>query len=158
MRVRTAVTLFVVNMVLASGAQAQAARVGRLPVLAPMNAAAMRCRSLPMNAELRRSGMTSGVMATDTAASRIVSLAMTSDGRPKMLMAMMSDSTGPRRRELETVTVMFDANGRVVTGSRSAGTTGVPARLSEDRRAGLLPTDTASARALAAALRRCSRR
>jgi len=110
-----------------------------------------------MDAELRRQGVTSGVLASDTAISRIVSLAMTADGHAKMLMAMMSDSTGARRREQESVTVFFGADGQVANGSRSAMTSGVPSRLSEDRRAGLLPTDTAQALALATAVRKCGR-
>jgi len=59
---------------------------------------------------------------------------------------------------METVTVFFDAAGRVVMGSRTAATTGVPARLSEDRRGGLLPSDTAHVLALVTAVRACGRR
>ncbi|WP_269141201.1 hypothetical protein [Gemmatimonas groenlandica] len=43
-------------------------------------------------------------------------------------------------------------------GTRIAATTGVPARLSEDRRGDLLPTDTAQALALVTAVRACGRR
>jgi hypothetical protein len=123
-----------------------------------MRVSATHCQPMPVNADLRRQGVASGVMARDSGLSRTASLAMTVGGRAKMLIAMMSDSTGPTRRELETVTVVFDTAGRVVNGWRFASTTGVPARLSEDRRADLLPADTASALALVNALRSCGRR
>lgn len=61
-----------------------------------------------------------------------------------------------RRGETETVTASFGPRGTVVRGSRSAFTTGTPARLSEDRNLALLPADTAGARRLADVLRiRC---
>lgn len=67
------------------------------------------------------------MIASDSIRSRTVSLDLTSDGHAKMRIALMSDSTGARRREIETVTVCFDAAGRVVMGKRTATTTGVPA-------------------------------
>ena len=158
MRCSTTVVVVLLDAVFSASAHAQAARVGRLPVLAPMRASALHCQPLPMNADLRRLGVATGVMARDSVLSRTVSLAMTADGRAKLLIAMMSDSTGPKRRELETVTVTFDTAGRVVSGWRHASTRGVPARLSEDRRSDLLPADTASALALANAMRSCGRR
>lgn len=157
MRLVAAVVILLGSTVASRGASAQAARVGRLPVLAPLSAASTTCRPTPLNEDMRRQGVTSAVLASDSANSRSVSLVMTSDARPKVLFAMMSDSTGERRREAEIVWVHFDADGRVASGSRSAMTEGVPARLSEDRRAGLLPADTAQAIALANALRACGR-
>ncbi|MBM3908840.1 MAG: hypothetical protein FJ363_12305 [Gemmatimonadetes bacterium] len=135
--------------------QAQAARIGRLPVLAPMRAATTVCRALSVNAELRKRGITGGVMAQDSGARRLVSIGTTSSGRVRTLHALMSDSTGPKRSEMESVSVRFDAEGRVQAGTHSAMTGGTPARLSEDRRGGLLPSDTAQAVALAAALLKC---
>jgi hypothetical protein len=63
-----------------------------------MRASATHCQPLPVNAEMRRLGVVSGVMARDSVLSRTVSLAMTAEGRATMLIAMMSDSTGPKRR------------------------------------------------------------
>ena len=154
----TPVGLLIAVAVATISASAQDARMGRLPLLAPMRTAMATCRPLPIDGGLRRQGVASGVMATDSALSRTVSLALSPAGHAKMLIAMMSDSTGLRRREMETVTVFFDAAGRVVMGSRTAATTGVPARLSEDRRGGLLPSDTAQVLALATAVRACGRR
>ena len=134
---------------------AQVARIGRLPVLAPMRAATTSCRSLPVNRELRDRGITGGVMARDSVARRLASIGTTANGRVKTLSAMMSDSTGPHRSEMESVFIVFDAEGRVQSGSHSAMTGGTPARLSEDRRGGLLPSDTAQAVALAKALAAC---
>lgn len=137
----------------------QAARIGRLPVLAPLRATGTPCgTALPITAELQRDGIESGVLVRDTLLARTVSLALTADGHAKVLLAMMSDSTGAQRRELETVTVVLGPDGRVLTGSRSAMTSGTPSRASEDRRGGLLPADTAQAIALAAAIRACGRR
>jgi hypothetical protein len=158
MHIRKTLCLLIAVATAVTSVSAQDARIGRLPVLAPLRTAMATCRPLPVDEGLRRQGVASGVMASDSALSRNVSLALTSDGHAKMLIAMMSDSTGVRRREMEKVTVLFDAAGRVVFGSRTAATTGVPARLSEDRLGGLLPSDTAQALALANALRACGRR
>jgi hypothetical protein len=154
----TTVALLIAVAVATASASAQDARIGRLPLLAPMRTAMATCRPLPIDEGLRRQGVASGVMATDSALSRTVSLSLSPAGHAKMLIAMMSDSTGLRRREMETVTVFFDAAGRVVMGSRTAATTGVPARMSEDRRGGLLPSDTVQVLALATAVRACGRR
>lgn len=158
MHIGTTVGLLIAVTLATTSARAQDARIGRLPLLAPLTTTMAKCRPLPIDEGLRRRGVASGVMASDSVLSRTVSLALTSDGHAKMLIALMSDSTGERRREMETVTVFFDAAGRVVMGSRTAASTGVPARLSEDRRGGLLPSDTAQAIALATAVRACGRR
>ena len=155
-------SISVVAILLASafprcGVGAQPARMGRLPLMEPLRSATIRCRTdLPLTAELRRQGMTSILEATDTVTGRSMSLLLSSGGHTKMLMSMMSDSIGARH-EIEIVTVFFLPDGRVLRGSRMAMTSGVPARLSEDRRAGLLPADTAGAVALARNIRqRCA--
>jgi hypothetical protein len=157
MRPGPVLILLLASVLKGDAAVAQAARIGRLPVLAPLRAATTRCRALPIDAALRRDGVASGVMATDSANSRLVTLTLAPDGRAKLLIAMMSDSTGPRRRESETVTVMFGRDGRVSGGKRTAAPIGTPAQRSEDRDGGLLPADTALAEALVGSVRGCGR-
>lgn len=155
MHPRSLLLLLSLNLAATNELPAQVARIGRLPVLAPMRAATTSCRALPVNRALRDQGITGGVMARDSVARRLVSVGTTANGRVKTLSAMMSDSTGPHRSEMESVFILFDAEGRVQSGSHSAMTGGTPARLSEDRRGGLLPSDTAEAVALARALVAC---
>lgn len=136
---------------------AQVARVGRLPVLELPPAPIGRCRTDPVNAALQRDGIVRLISFTsrDSASHRLVSLGMDAKGAPVMLMAMMG--TAERRRgETESVNISFGPAGNVVQGSRSAFTTGTPARFSEDRQLALLPTDTVRALRLADAMRqRC---
>ena len=73
-----------------------------------------------------------------------------------MLMVMMSTHDA-RRGEGESVTVFFGDDDAIVRGDRSAYTTGMPARRSDDRRLGLLPTDSAQVQAMARALVRVCR-
>jgi hypothetical protein len=149
-----AVTLATVTP--ASG-DAQAARVGRLLVLELPSPGVGTCRNDPVTAALRREGVTRLVsfQSSDSSSHRLVSLGMNAKGGSVMLMAMMGTDQG-RRGESESVNVFFGTDGAIVRGRRSAFTTGTPARLSDDRRLGLLPTDTAAVRRLVAALRqRC---
>ena len=81
----TTVGLLITIAAATTSASAQAARMGRLPVLAPMRTAVVTCRPLPVDEGLRRQGVASLVTASDSALSRTVSLALTSDGHPKML-------------------------------------------------------------------------
>jgi hypothetical protein len=136
---------------------AQAARVGRLPVLELPPPGVGTCRNSPVTAALQHEGITRLVsfQSSDSSSHRLVSLGMDAHGASVMLMAMMGTEQG-RRGESESVNVFFGTDGAIVRGRRSAFTTGTPARLSDDRQLGLLPADTLAARRLAAALRqRC---
>lgn len=126
-------------------------------MLAPLRVEMAACQPMPTNAALRRSGVVSGTMVRDTAGGRMMTLSLGVRGDPRHLLVLISDDTGGTRHEIETVSVGFDSAGRVVLGSRSAGTVGTPARLSEDRRSGLLPADTAQALALVRAIQTCQR-
>jgi hypothetical protein len=139
-----------------SGA-AQAARIGRLPVLEVPTPGVGSCRSDPVTAALQREGITRLVsfQSSDSSRHRLVSLGMNAKGGSVMLMAMMGTDQG-RRGESESVHVFFDTNGAIIRGRRRAFTTGTPTRLNDDRQIGLLPADTLAVRRLDAALRqRC---
>lgn len=99
--------------------------------------------------------MVSATMVRDSAGGRMLTLGLSAQGDPRHLLVMISDDTGGTRHETEMVSVRFDSSGRVMLGSRSAMTVGTPARLSEDRRSGLLPSDTAQAIALMRDIKRC---
>jgi hypothetical protein len=137
-------------------ANAQAARIGRLPVLQLPNAGGT-CRLDAANAELRRSGIAQMLSFTtsDSNSHRLVSLGVSVSGAPVILTAMMG-AKEDRRGETESVEAWFDRTGRVWHGRRNAFTTGTPARLADDRHIGLLAADTLAAQRLAAALvKRC---
>ena len=136
---------------------AQAARVGRLPVLELPAPGVGTCRKDPVTAALQREGVTRLVsfQSSDSSSHRLVSLGMNATGGAVMLMAMMGTEQG-RRGESESVNVFFGSDGEIARGRRTALTTGTPARLSDDRQLGLLAADTLAVRRLAAALRqRC---
>jgi hypothetical protein len=135
--------------------RAQAARVGRLALLAPP-AAGATCSTIPASAALQHSGMARILNVDEPARPRLLSLGVTAAGKARFLTVMMSTRDG-RRGEGESVTVFFGDNGAIVRGDRSAYTTGTPARRSEDRRLGLLPADSARAQAMARALLRICR-
>ena len=158
MRISTIVLSGILGLAGSATASAQAARLGRLPALAPLPIARADCRALPISAALRRDGVVSGTMVKDTSIGRVVSLGLNAKGHPRILLVMISDDSGGTRHETETVTVLFDTLGRVTSGSRAAMTVGTPARLSEDRRTGLLPPDTSQAVALVRAVLACRRR
>ena len=129
---------------------AQPARVGRLPVLAtPIRGAV--CGTMPVTAELRSSGVDRLFNVDEPGRPRLLTVGVTAAGKPSMLMVMMSTRQG-RRREGESVTVFFGTDGRVLSGDRTAYTTGIPARSSDDRQLGLLGTDSAQAKSLARVL------
>jgi hypothetical protein len=130
-------------------AAAQAARVGRLPLLAPLSSGAGRCESHAASAEMQRSSMARVLDVKDTIAHRLLGLVVDSTNRWVMFQALMH-ARDRRRSEGESVTAFFTSRGTVAHGSRLAFTTGVPARTSDDRRAGLLPADTAQVKVLAA--------
>jgi hypothetical protein len=136
---------------------AQAARVGRLPVLEVPSAHVGTCRNDPITPDLRREGLARLVsfQAGDSMNHRLVSLGLDAKGGAVMLMAMMGTERG-RRGESETVNAFFGHDGAIIRGSRSAFTTGVPASRADDRELGLLPADTLAVQRLVAALRqRC---
>ena len=136
---------------------AQAARVDRLPVLELHTPGVGECRNDPATPALRRDGVARIVtfQSSDSTRHRLVSLGMDAKGRSILLMAIMGTTQG-RRGESETVQVSFAPDGAIVRGRRSAFTTGTPARRSDDRHLGLLPTDSMAIHRLDAALRqRC---
>lgn len=135
--------------------RAQAARVGRLALLAaPADRAT--CTATPATAALRKSGIVRIFNVEEPSHPRLLSMGVTAAGEPYMLRIMMS-TRDDRRREGESVTVFFGKNGVITHGDRSAYTGGTPARRSEDRQSGLLPTDSAQAHAMARALVRLCR-
>lgn len=132
-------------------AAAQLARIGRLPLLVPLRSGRFGCKTIQPSAQLQKRGVARTLTVLDTAARRSITLGVTEAKQPHMLMAMVRDETG-QRTESETVSVFFTPDGRVKSGTRLALTGGTPAVRSEDRRAGLLPADTAAAVALAKAM------
>lgn len=134
---------------------AQAARMGRLAVLAPL-ASGAACSSAAVSGELKDAGIDRLLSITEPNHPRLLSLAVSARGKPRMLMVMMS-TQDRRRGEGESVTVHFDVAGAIVNGTRSAYTTGTPARLSDDHQSGLFPADTVQAREMAHALLRLCR-
>jgi hypothetical protein len=137
----------------ASGAQA--ARVGRLPVLELPRPGIGNCRNDPVSPALQQGGIARLItfQSSDSSGHRLISLGTDAKRRSVMLMAMMGTKEG-RRGETESVNVFFGNDGAITRGTRSASTTGTPARLSDDRQLGLLPADTLAVRRLEAALRR----
>ena len=158
MRVLTFALAMIGSVTVSGTANTQPAIIGRQPALAPLRVASSECKAMPVTAALRKDGVVSGTFVRDATGGRMVSLGMTAAGHPRILLVMISNDSGGPRHETEMVTVGFDTSGLVVSGSRVAMTVGVPARLNEDRRAGLLPSDTAQATALMRAVRACSRR
>ena len=131
----------------------QAARIGRLPLLDTLSTRHACDRATPTSF-LRETGTATIIMVTDSVTGRQLSLGVAADQRPTYLMFMMG-TTENRRRESESITAMF-REGKVIQGDRHAFTGGTPSRLSDDRRSGLLPTDTSSLAALAReVVRRC---
>ena len=136
---------------------AQAARVGRLPLLELPSPGVGTCRIGPASPTSRRLGVARTIQfsTTETEPHHLVSLSVDAQGAPVLLMALMGTKVG-RRGESESITVSFISGDRVTQGKRSAFTTGTPSRMSDDRRLGLLPTDTADAQRMVKALRqRC---
>lgn len=147
--------VFVLLIACPAAVPAQAARMGRLAVLAPL-ASGATCSGTVVSGELRDAGIERLLSITEPNHPRLLSLAVSARGVPRMLMVMMS--THERRRgEGESVTIHFDGAGAIVRGARSAYTTGTPARLSEDHQSGLFPADTGQARDMARALLRLCR-
>jgi hypothetical protein len=138
-----------------ASASAQAARVGRLPVLEAPRDGAGACRADPVTPALQRAGIARIIsyQSVDSNSHRLVSLGIDAAGNTIMLMAMTGTKNG-RRGETESVSVFFGRDGTIIRGDRRAFTTGTPTRLSDDRQLGLLRTDTLAIRRLDAALRR----
>lgn len=135
---------------------AQAARIGRLSVLAPLPPSVKTCTRVVTSGELRRQGITRIFDVTEVPADRHLSFGVDDAGTPHMLMAMMGTNEA-RRRESESVFAFLGPNGSIARGWRTAMTSGVPARIGDDRRSGLLPADTSQIKALIRALRRICR-
>jgi hypothetical protein len=136
---------------------AQAARVGRLPVLELPRRDVGSCRNDPAPAALQRQGIARLIsfQSSDSSRHRLVSLGTNAKGGSVLIMAMMGTDQG-RRGESESVKVFFNTDGAIIRGLRRAFTSGTPTRLSDDRQLGLLPADTLAVRRLDAALRqRC---
>ena len=125
---------------------AQAARIGRLPLLdaVPKRHA---CGDADATRDLRASGIVRVIMLTDSVTGRLVSVSVDRRNRPAYLMAMMG-TRQDRRGESETISVHF-RDGRPIHGDRSAFTSGTPSRLSDDRRGPLFAQDTVRADSLA---------
>jgi hypothetical protein len=107
---RDAIILLVgLAMVSPTVAVAQAAPIGRLPVLTLPPAGVGSCRNDPVTPALQRAGITRLVsfQSTDSSGHRLISLGMRGDGGAVMLMATMGTVEG-RRGESESVNV-FDA-------------------------------------------------
>ncbi len=151
MRVMTLAVVIAGMLAVGAPAHAQAARIGRLPALAPLENVRAHCKVRPATADLRSRGVATMQMLSDSVAGRLISVGADTGGRPKSLYVLISSHEGTRS-ESESVFVTFDLSGHIIRGSRSATTGGVPARVSEDRRGGLFPTDTAAAVALAHAV------
>jgi hypothetical protein len=83
----------------------------------------------------------------------MMSVGLTLSGKVKVVSSDMHTVTD-RRSEGEMVMVFFDNDGNIVRGNRTATTSGMPSRSSEDRRSGLLPADTAQIRPFVMALRK----
>jgi hypothetical protein len=131
---------------LAAPAPRQAARIGRLPVLAPPPANARSAENEPSR-QLKRDGIERMFRMQIGATNRLISLGLGPSGRPRLLTAMMS-TTEKRRSETESVNVLFGDSGEILSGDHKAFTGGTPSARSEDRRGNLLPGDTAQVRAL----------
>ena len=132
---------------------AQAARIGRLPLLDTLSAR-LACVSAAPTAFLRETGTARILMLTDSATGRVLTVGVAADRRPLYFQSMMGTSEN-RRRESESITATF-RRGKVTSGDRSAFTGGTPARLSDDRRSGLLASDTSLIAKLAPeVVRRC---
>jgi hypothetical protein len=103
----------------ASSLRAQAARVGRLPVLQPPPHAGGTCLRDTTDAQLRSAGIvhTLGFSMEDGNRHRFQSIGVDSAGKVRMLMAMMG-TRQERRGESERVTVFFGPNGSVVRALR----------------------------------------
>ena len=156
---RTALLLLAAILVSigACRADAQPAHVGRLSLFALPPAGKGSCRTEPASAALRRDGISRliSLQWADSTGHGLMSLGLNAAGAPRMLVTM-SGTRHERRGETESASIFFRSDGKIARGRRSAFTTGTPARLSDDRRLGLLPTDSAAAKRLAAALRqRC---
>jgi len=156
---RHGITVLVVALatIAPAAGRAQAARVGRLPVLDLPPAGVSTCRNDPVNAALERAGIARlvSLQSADSSSHRLVSLGVNAKGGAVMLMASMGTSQG-RRGESESVSVFLASDGSIERGRRSAFTTGTPSRLDDDRQLGLLPEDTLAVRRLIAAFRqRC---
>jgi hypothetical protein len=123
---------------------AQAARPGRLPVLATFEAKDASCIPEAVSDDLQKLGVVSLVSVTDSAHRRLASLAFASDYHPRMLYSSMSTRSG-RRIEGESVTIFLANDGKIARGERRARTGGIPASSSEDRAQGLLPEDSSAA-------------
>ena len=134
--------------------------IGRIPLLHALPSTGGSCRAgAPTGDTMRRAGITRTYSWQGGSDERLVSVSTDAKDQPRLLMVIAGVQIGPRKRAHETLNAQFDPNGRLVIGRRSYATTGTPANLSEDRRSGLLPSDSGASAALArSVVERCRRR
>lgn len=139
------------SLALPSPSMAQAARIGRLePLSVPANGF-VSCTATQAPSQLQAVGIARMLKWQDSSTDRLVSLSVDVGGKPKALTAVMT-TRADRRDESESVTAFFGPDGNVVRGGHNAYATGTPARVSDDRRGGLLSTDTSKIQAIVRAL------
>ena len=153
MRYNAPLATLAVVATLAGPSAAQPAHIGRLPLLATLSSNVHACTSVVTTGELRSQHITRIFDVTEVPTDRHLSLGV-DDGGNAQLFSVMMGTNHARRRESESVFVFLGPNGSIVRGWRTAMTSGVPARLADDRRSGLLPADTSQINALIHALRR----
>jgi hypothetical protein len=147
---RSLVALFLI-LALLRRSHAQAAPVGRLRLLDPPGEQA-RCVRHQTSEALRRSGIDQIFNVEERGPRHLLSLGVTPHNTARLLMVAAS-TVQARRREGESISVLFGEDGAIIRGERSAFTTGTPARRSDDRKLGLFPRDSAQVFALVRAIR-----
>ena len=148
-------SLSLVAFVCAAELPAQAARLGRQPVLGPISPASGHCQHAAPGPRVAGTSIKQFISLRDSVAHRLIGVGIDASGRARFLDAMMYEEQA-RRHETESVSIFFSPAGQIVRGERRAFTTGTPASRSEDRRGTLLEGDTIAARELArAVIRRC---
>jgi len=148
--------LFLVTLARVSALRAQAAHIGRQPVLGPISPASGSCRRALPSREVAATGIKEFISLQDSLAHRLIGVGTDASGRARFLSAMIYEPHG-RRHESESVSISFSETGHLTHGERRGFTTGTPSNRSEDKRGSLLAADTLAARDLArAVLRRCS--
>jgi len=132
--------------------------IGRLPLLADLPPSGGVCKVANANSGMQREGMVRLTMWHGGSPERLISVSTDRARLPRSLSIMSSVPAGPKRHEGESLFALVDTGGHVSRGNRNYFTTGVPARMSEDRRGGLFPGDSTQILGLAGAvLARCHR-
>lgn len=140
---------------IASRVDAQAARIGRQPLLDSLSSQRLQCRRLATTPAMRAQGIDSVLSIDDRVHQRLIGVGLDRRDHVRFFNAMIGETSG-RRRESESASVFFAEDGRIQRGERRAYTGGTPSRTSEDRSSGLLAGDTLAVRLLARdVIRRC---